>query len=101
MSFWAYMLRCADGSFYVGHTDSLERRVGAHQSGELEGYTHSRRPVELVWSQEFETREEALAAERQLKGWGRRKKEALVVGDWKTIQQHAWGNRHPLPDRLR
>jgi tRNA/rRNA methyltransferase len=86
LSFWAYVLRCSDGSYYTGHTDELERRVGEHQSGEIEGYTAERRPVSLVWSQEFPTREEALAAERQIKGWSRAKKEALIRGDWEGVQ---------------
>ncbi|HET6603197.1 MAG TPA: GIY-YIG nuclease family protein [Xanthomonadaceae bacterium] len=99
--FWAYLLRCADGSFYAGHTDDLELRLAAHQAGEIEGYTQTRRPLELVWSQAFVTREEALAAERQIKGWRRRKKEALVAGDWDEIRRIAWGTRNPLPDHLR
>lgn len=73
MSFCAYMLRCSDGSYYIGHTDALEARLGAHQSGSLPGYTQKRRPVELVWSQDFYTREEALTAERQIKGCSRAK----------------------------
>ena len=86
MSFYAYMLRCADGSYYVGHTDDLEARVGAHQSGLIPGYTQKRRPLQLVWSQDFHSREEALAAERQIKGWSRAKKEALIRGDWDAVQ---------------
>jgi LAO/AO transport system kinase len=98
--FFVYMLRCSDGSYYVGHTDELEHRFAQHQAGEIEGYTHERRPVELVWSQETASREEALAAERRIKGWGRVKKEALIRGDWLKIAQHAWGTRNPMPDRL-
>ncbi len=94
------MLRCSDGSYYVGHTDELERRVAQHHAGEVEGHSHERRPVELVWSQETASREEALAAERQIKGWGRAKKVALIRGDWLKIQQHAWGTRNPMPERL-
>jgi len=86
MPFHAYMLRCSDGRYYVGHTDDLEARIGAHQSGTLDEYTQSRRPVELVWSQEFASRDEAFAAERQIKGWTRAKKEALVRGDWDGVQ---------------
>ncbi len=85
MSFYAYMLRCSDGSYYVGHTEDLESRFGAHQSGLIPGYTQKRRPVQLVWSQDFHTREEALAAELQIKGWSRAKKEALIRGDWEAI----------------
>ena len=99
--FFVYLLRCADGSYYVGHTDELERRVVQHQAGEVEGYTHERRPVELVWSQETGSREEALSAELRIKGWGRAKKEALIAGDWGAIKRHAWGTRNPLPAHLR
>jgi predicted GIY-YIG superfamily endonuclease len=63
--FWVYILRCADGSYYTGHTDNLERRIGQYQTGECTGYTAARLPVELVWSQETTTREEALSAERK------------------------------------
>jgi len=86
MSFWTYILRCADGSFYVGHTDGLEARFGAHQSGLIAGYTERRRPLALVWSQEFAQRDEAFRAERQIKGWNRAKKEALIRGDWDGLQ---------------
>jgi len=86
MAFWAYMLRCADRSYYVGHTDDLEARFAGHQSGLIKGYTQNRRPVELVWSQEFAERDEAFRAERQIKGWNRAKKEALIGADWDAIQ---------------
>jgi predicted GIY-YIG superfamily endonuclease len=86
MSFWTYMLRCADDSFYIGHTDNLEARLDAHHAGSVAGYTSTRHPVVLVWNQEFVTREEALGAERQVKGWNRAKKRALISSDWKTIQ---------------
>ena len=86
MSFWAYMLQCADGSYYVGHTDELEVRLGAHQSGLIEGYTRKRRPLTLVWQQEFTERDEAFRAERRIKGWSRAKKEALIRGDWEALQ---------------
>jgi predicted GIY-YIG superfamily endonuclease len=85
MPFWAYMLHCADRSFYVGHTDNLDERIGAHQSGLIKGYTSSRLPAKLVWSQEFASRYEALVAERQVKGWSRAKKLALIRGDWTLI----------------
>lgn len=87
MAFYTYMLRCADGSYYVGHTDDLEQRLVAHQHGYIVGYTSSRRPVELVWSDVFRSRDEAWQRERQLKGWSRRKKEALVSGDWDGLRE--------------
>ena len=82
MSAFVYILRCADGKYYVGSTrDSLEKRVAEHNSGFYGGFTAGRRPVELVWAQEFDRITDAIAAERQLKGWSRAKKEALIAGD--------------------
>jgi tRNA/rRNA methyltransferase len=89
MAFYAYMLRCSDDSYYVGHTDHLERRIAQHDHGEIEGYTQRRRPVVLLWSQDFPTRLEALEAERRIKRWTRRKKEALVRGDWADLHEAA------------
>ncbi len=89
MTFWAYVVRCADDSYYTGHTDDLERRIGQHNLGEIPGYTQTRRPVELMWSQDFPSRQEALAAEFQVKGWSRRKKEALSRGDWADLHDAA------------
>ena len=85
MAFWTYLLRCVDGTFYTGHTDDLEARLAGHQRGALPGYTKSRRPVVLVWSQEFASREDAFSRERQIKGWSRRKKQALIDGDWEAL----------------
>ena len=87
-----------DGSYYVGQTDDLARRLVEHEAGATGGYTAFRRPVRLVWSQEFSTREEAKAAEAQIKKWSRRKKEALLSGrkeelrtaarkDWRSYRQ--------------
>jgi predicted GIY-YIG superfamily endonuclease len=95
------MPRCADGNYYVGHIDDLERRLAMHEHGGVAGYTSTRRPVMLVWSQAFATRDDALAAERQIKGWSRAKKEALIRGDWIEVRRLAWGRKHPLPEGLR
>ncbi|MBX9811857.1 MAG: GIY-YIG nuclease family protein [Burkholderiales bacterium] len=89
MTFWVYILRCGDGSYYTGHTDNLEKRIGEHQAGAYESYTAERLPVELAWSQECITREEALGAELQIKGWTRKKKEAMMRGDWALVSQLA------------
>ena len=91
MGFWTYMLHCADRSFYVGHTDDLEGRIAAHQSGQIPGYTSTRLPVVLVWSEQFPTRLEALAMERRIKGWSRAKKMALIRGDWRSISDLSKG----------
>ena len=89
MAFWVYILRCADGSFYTGQTDNLDQRVGQHQTGGYCDYTSRRRPVRLVWSQDFPTRIEALEAERRIKPWSRAKKEALIRGDWAALSYYA------------
>ena len=86
MSFYAYMLRCRDGSYYVGHTDNIELRLAQHNDGTFEGYTSRRRPVTLVWCDMFMTRDDAFWIERKLKGWSRAKKEALISGDWELIK---------------
>src|SRR4051795_5021130 len=85
MSFWCYMLHCADRSFYVGHTDDLDVRIAQHLSGEFGGYTSTRLPVKFVWADEFPSRYEALCAERQIEGWSRAKKLALIRGDWELV----------------
>jgi predicted GIY-YIG superfamily endonuclease len=84
--FYVYILQCRDGSYYVGHTDNLEKRMMQHDEGLCGGYTSRRRPVELVFVDEFPTRQETIERERQLKGWSRAKKEALIRGDWETLR---------------
>ena len=86
MAFHAYLLRCSDGSFYAGHSDNLEVRMAQHHAGAISGYTTARRPLVLVWSESFGTREEALSAERRVKGWSRAKKQALINGDWDRLK---------------
>ena len=80
MSAFVYILRCADGSYYVGSARgaTLDKRVGEHQGGEIDGYTSTRRPVTLVFSEQFDRITDAIAAERRIKGWSRVKKEALI-----------------------
>jgi tRNA/rRNA methyltransferase len=85
VDFYAYLLRCSDGSYYAGHTDDLDARVAQHQAGAIPGYTQKRRPVRLVWSDRFPERDQAFSAERQIKGWTRAKKEALIRGDWEAL----------------
>ncbi|WP_076071600.1 TrmJ/YjtD family RNA methyltransferase [Sphingomonas montana] len=89
MTFWTYILRCADGTYYTGHTDDLERRIAQHDAGAFPGYTHDRRPVTLMWSENFQTRIEALEREGQIKDWSRKKKEALFQGNWPAVSAAA------------
>lgn len=86
MGAFAYMLKCADHSYYVGCAtgDDLSKRIDDHNAGKYPGYTFSRRPA-LVWSEYFDRVTDANAAERQIKGWSRAKKEALIKSDWTTI----------------
>ena len=81
-----YILQCADGSYYVGSTrDGLERRIAEHEAGLFDGYTARCRPVALVFNQKFDLIEDAVAAERRIKGWRCEKKEALIRGDYTTL----------------
>lgn len=80
--FWVYILRSEDGSYYTGHSDNLETRIGQCQAGECAGYTVTDRPLRLAWWQVCATQEEALLAERQIKGWSHGKKEAMMRGAW-------------------
>ena len=98
MAFSAYLLRCADGRYYAGHSDALEHRLAQHNAGEGGDFTARRRPVVLVWSESFATRDEAFAAERRVKGWTRAKKEALIAGDWERLQRLS-RNRQKDADR--
>ena len=79
---FVYMLRCADGSYYVGFTQRPpDERLAIHQAGVVKGYTSTRLPVEMVWCAEFALDVEAFSVERQIKGWSRAKKEALISGN--------------------
>jgi tRNA(Arg) A34 adenosine deaminase TadA/predicted GIY-YIG superfamily endonuclease len=90
MSFWVYMLRCSDGSYYTGHTDNLEKRIGQHHAGEIQScYTYKRRPLTVVWTQDFSSRIAALESEMQVKRWSRAKKEALIASDWQKVSELA------------
>ncbi len=84
---YVYILRCQDESYYVGITrGTLEQRVAQHNNGTFGGYTASRRPVELAFAEEFDRIEDAINAERRLKKWTRKKKEALIDGDYERLR---------------
>jgi putative endonuclease len=90
MSAIVYILLCADGSYYTGITRaSLEQRIAQHDAGTFDGYTSRRRPVRLVFHQEFQRITDAIAAERQVKGWRRAKNEALIRGDSEALRRLA------------
>ena len=87
MGAFVYMLLCKDGSYYVGSAtgEDLTPRIAQHESGAYPGYTSTRRPVTLVWSEYFPQITDAIATERKIKGWSRAKKQALVKNDWHSI----------------
>ncbi len=102
MTFYVYILKCSDNSYYTGHTDNLEQRLSQHQQRYFRTcYTATRLPVELLYCQEFPTREEALTSERQIKGWSRKKKEAMMRGDWNEVSRLAQNASLRSFDKLR
>lgn len=88
-TYWIYILKCSDGSYYTGSTSNLEKRISEHQNGLIKGYTSKRLPVKLVFSEYFEDVYFAISAERQIKRWKRVKKEALVKGNFKLLHKLA------------
>ncbi len=96
--FSVYILECADGSLYVGHSDDIRKRVAEHNAGIFrQCYTASRLPVRLVWQQIFHARNDAFRAERQVKGWSKAKKLALINGNWSDISVFAKSYGTALP----
>ena len=89
MQFWVYILRCRDGSYDVGHTDDLQKRLWEDEQGLAADWTRRRRPVELARCEDAPTRDEAFAFERRVKNWSRAKKEALIAGDWARVGDFA------------
>ncbi len=85
MKAWLYILQCADDSYYTGSTNNLSLRLAQHYAGEGSAYTRGRLPVELVYSREFASAHEAFLRERQVKGWSRAKKMALIRGDFEAL----------------
>ena len=87
--FLVNILRCADGSYYIGDADNLERCTGQYQARECEGYAAMRRPVQLIGSQEYVTWEDALSAEIQSKARAARRKKCMMQGDWTDVSRLA------------
>ena len=81
-----YMLRCCDGTYYVGSARNLEQRMEQHYAGRGSAYTSTRMPVDLVWFEEFDRIDEAYAREKQIQGWSRAKREALIVGNVDSLK---------------
>ena len=82
---FVYMLRCSDGSYYVGSTRDLDERLYQHELGLGSAYTRRRLPVTLVWSEEYDDIGSAFAREKQVQGWSRAKREALIAGEYAAL----------------
>lgn len=87
---WIYILECSDGSYYTGVTNDLDLRMEQHNpNGDRKSYTHSRKPVKLVFCEKFNSPDEAILAEKQIKGWSRRKIKALIEGDIDKLKEYS------------
>ena len=82
---WIYILKCSDGSYYTGSTIHLEQRLAEHAMGMGSNHTKSRLPVELVFAEESDSVEAAFIREKQVQGWSRAKKEALIARNWDAL----------------
>ncbi|SRR5579875_3133719 len=95
-TYWVYMLQCFDGTFYVGVTNDLERRYDEHRLGTIEScYTHSRRPLKIVYAGEFRRINDAIDFEKKLKRWTHRKKRAFAQQKWLELRRFSIGRERP------
>ncbi len=87
-NYYVYIVQCKDGLYYTGITNNIERRIWEHNTGyNKDCFTFKRKPVELKYYQHFYDVNNAIAWEKQVKGWSRKKKEALFKDDWDTIKK--------------
>ena len=101
MKGYTYILKCADGSYYTGSTKNLERRLSQHINGEGANFTKKHLPVELVYFEEFERIDEAFYREKQIQGWTRKKKEALINGEFNKLHELAKCQNETIASALR
>jgi putative endonuclease len=86
--YYVYILKCSDNSYYTGVTNDIDRRFYEHQSGiNKSAYTYNKRPIELVFCDYFLDINQAIAFEKQIKGWTRKKKEAIITGEWNKLKE--------------
>ncbi len=85
--YYFYILKCSDKSYYAVSTTNIENRIKAHNMGEGAAYTAKRRPVQLVYNERFNSLDDAVKRERQIKKWSRAKKEALISGEKKKLKK--------------
>jgi putative endonuclease len=86
---WVYILKCSDGSYYTGSTVNLEIRLAEHNTKVFDGYTAKKLPVKLIYCCEMPSIHDAFLRERQIKGWSRKKKEALINGEWDKLVEYS------------
>ena len=86
---WVYIVRCSDGTLYIGHSCNVHSREKTHNEGHGALYTATRRPVRIVYSESHDRLDAAIARERQLKRWTTAKKEALIAGDLVTLKSRS------------
>ena len=84
-----YILQCSNGEYYVGSTTDIEKRLNEHQKGRGCAFTKAHLPIKLVYTEEYSTTEQAYKRERQLHGWSRAKKEALIKGDIEELKKQS------------
>lgn len=103
MPYVVYILECSDGSYYTGSAADLSQRLWRHEQGIIpSSYTYRRRPVKLVWiSEEYKNYSQVLQWERQIKGWSRAKKEALIRGDFDEVHEIVKTERKRKEERKR
>ena len=93
--YYVYILKCSDDSYYTGITNNIELRFKQHEDGlDPKAYTYSRRPLELVFYQEFKYVDKAIAFEKQVKGWSRKKKEAIILDHWDELPKLSLNKRN-------
>lgn len=103
-SYYVYIVKCSDNSYYTGITNDIDRRINEHNDGiKPDSYTYTRRPVELVFNYEFNDVEQAILFEKQVKGWSRKKKEAIINDNWELLPQLSFNKekrlRQAQPDK--
>ena len=99
---YVYILECSGKSYYTGVTNNVEKRVDEHNLGiHKESYTYSRRPVNLIFFEKFKSELQAIEFEKQIKGWSRKKKEAIINGRWDLLPELSRGKSINLPNALR
>ena len=89
MKGWMYILECCDGSFYTGSTNNIAIRLAQHNSGEGANYTKRRLPVNLIYTEEYPRVDQAFYREKQVQGWSRKKKEALIHGEYEKLPEYS------------